>query len=163
MDEEGNAVRYDNDDEYDEDDVQKVPGNAPIIKLIGNMNQGKKIMQSTKVAKSVLQKKEGKIKDLMNQIGEDDDSSEGNDDNKIINNKGKANIDYALLDDYQPAYDSKNKIKENIDDVISNEPLEENIDIESDNKPIKQRTIKREKKVIEDPNNTIGSKQRNRS
>ena len=133
------------------------------MKLLGNMNQGKKIMQSTKVSKSVLQKKEGTIKDLMNKIGEDDDSDEDDNDKKIINNKGKAAIDYALLDDYQPAYDSKNKINEKIDDEISNEPVEENIDIESDNKPIKQRAIKREKKVIDEPNNAIGSKQRNRS
>ena len=127
------------------------------------MNQGKKIMQSTKVSKSVLRKKEGTIKDLMNKIGEDDDSDEEDDNKKTINTKGKTAIDYALLDDYQPAYDSKNKINEKIDDVISNEPVEENIDIESDNNPIKQRTIKREKKVIDEPNNTIGSKQRNRS
>ena len=166
VDEEGNAVRYDNDDE-DEQSVEKVHVKNDIIKYIGNMPQGEKQMKSTKVNKEILKKKQGKITDLMQQIGEDDDSSEDKDDNKINNlrNKNKVNIDYEMMDDYRPAYDSKQGIKNDITDNQDNhiEPLEENIDIESDNKQIKQRTIKREKKVVEDSNNSKGNNLRNRS
>ena len=137
------------------------------MKYIGNMPQGEKQMKSTKVNKEVLKKNQGKISDLMQQIGEDDDSSEEKDDRKNnLSSKNKINIDYAIDDnDYKPAYDSKQR---NINDFsdgqdIHIEPLEENIDIESDNKPIKQRTIKREKKVVEDPNNSKGNNLRNRS
>ena len=79
------------------------------MKFIGNMPQGEKQMKSTKVNKEVLKKKQGKIIDLMQQVGEDDDSSEDKEDNGMNNlkNKNKVNIDYNMMDDYHAAYDSK--------------------------------------------------------
>ena len=137
------------------------------MKFIGNMPQGEKQMKSTKVNKEVLKKKQGKITDLMQQVGEDDDSSEDKEDNGMNNlkNKNKVNIDYNMMDDYHAAYDSKKETKNNLVDNsdIQIEQLEENIDIESDNKQIKKRTIKREKKVVEDSNNSKGNNIRNRS
>ena len=127
------------------------------MKFIGNMPQGEKQMKSTKVNKEVLKKNQGKITDLMQQVGEDDDSSEDKNDNGMNNlrNKNKVNIDYNMMDDYHAAYDSKKETKNNLVDNsdIQIEQLEENIDIESDNKQIKKRAIKREKKVVEDSNN----------
>ena len=137
------------------------------MKFIGNMPQGEKQMKSTKVNKEVLKKNQGKITDLMQQVGEDDDSSEDKEDNGMNNlkNKNKVNIDYNMMDDYHAAYDSKKETKNNLVDNsdIQIEQLEENIDIESDNKQIKKRTIKREKKVVEDSNNSKGNNIRNRS
>ena len=137
------------------------------MKFIGNMPQGEKQMKSTKVNKEVLKKNQGKITDLMQQVGEDDDSSEDKNDNGMNNlrNKNKVNIDYNMMDDYHAAYDSKKETKNNLVDNsdIQIEQLEENIDIESDNKQIKKRTIKREKKAVEDSNNSKGNNIRNRS
>ena len=137
------------------------------MKFIGNMPQGEKQMKSTKVNKEVLKKNQGKITDLMQQVGEDDDSSEDKNDNGMNNlrNKNKVNIDYNMMDDYHAAYDSKKETKNNLVDNsdIQIEQLEENIDIESDNKQIKKRAIKREKKVVEDSNNSKGNNIRNRS
>ena len=103
----------------------------------------------------------------MQQVGEDDDSSEDKNDNGMNNlrNKNKVNIDYNMMDDYHAAYDSKKETKNNLVDNsdIQIEQLEENIDIESDNKQIKKRAIKREKKVVEDSNNSKGNNIRNRS
>ena len=75
VDEQGNAVRYDNDEEEEYDDVKKFKPEGQIIKMLGNMQQGKKQDKSTKVPKSLLNKKEKVISNLMNQVGEDDDSS----------------------------------------------------------------------------------------
>ena len=128
------------------------------------MPQGEKQMKSNKVDKEVLKKNQGKITDLMEQIGEDYDSDEEKDNRKNnLSSKNKINIDFAIQDDYRPAYDSKQKNDFSDNQDIHIEPLEENIDIESDNKPIKQRTIKREKKVVEDSNNSKGNNLRNRS
>ena len=134
------------------------------MKYIANMPQGEKQMKSNKVDKEVLKKNQGKITDLMEQIGEDYDSDEEKDNRKNnLSSKNKINIDFAIQDDYRPAYDSKQKNDFSDNQDIHIEPLEENIDIESDNKPIKQRTIKREKKVVEDSNNSKGNNLRNRS
>ena len=88
------------------------------MKFIGNMPQGEKQMKSTKVNKEVLKKNQGKITDLMQQVGEDDDSSEDKNDNGMNNlrNKNKVNIDYNMMDDYQAAYDSKKETKNNLVD-----------------------------------------------
>ena len=68
VDEEGNAVRYDNDEDYDED-VQKVQLSGEIIKFLGNMQQDTKNSQNTKVDKKKSTKfltymKNNKIKSL---------------------------------------------------------------------------------------------------
>ena len=89
---------------------------APIMKLIGNMQQGKKEVKSTKVPKSLLKQKKGVMSDLMKQVDEDDDSSSDNKDNQIRNVDNKAlinNKDYGMVDDYVPSYaNSQRKIKE---------------------------------------------------
>ena len=45
---------------------------------MANMPQGKKEVKSTKVPKSLFNQKKGRINDLMNQIGDDDDDDEKN-------------------------------------------------------------------------------------
>ena len=141
-----------------------------IMKYLGNMHQGKKIAQTKKVSKAVLKKNEQNINDLMNQVGEneDDSSSENPDNNKISNKKNQPNIDYEMMEDYQPAYSKQKKETEIKDNSVDNniESLDQSIDIESENKnkPKKQNKIIREKKVVEDDtNNTSGRNLRNRS
>ena len=141
-----------------------------IMKYLGNMHQGKKIAQTKKVSKAVLKKNEQNINDLMNQVGENEDesSSENPDNNKISNKKNQPNIDYEMMEDYQPAYSKQKKETEIKDNSIDNniESLDQSIDIESENKnkPKKQNKIIREKKVVEDDNNnTSGRNLRNRS
>ena len=140
------------------------------MKYLGNMHQGKKIAQTKKVSKAVLKKNEQNINDLMNQVGEneDDSSSENPDNNKISNKKNQPNIDYEMMEDYQPAYSKQKKETEIKDNSVDNniESLDQSIDIESENKnkPKKQNKIIREKKVVEDDtNNTSGRNLRNRS
>ena len=140
------------------------------MKYLGNMHQGKKIAQTKKVSKAVLKKNEQNINDLMNQVGEneDDSSSENPDNNKISNKKNQPNIDYEMMEDYQPAYSKQKKETEIKDNSLDNniESLDQSIDIESENKnkPKKQNKIIREKKVVEDDtNNTSGRNLRNRS
>ena len=53
------------------------------MKYIANMPQGEKQMKSNKVDKEVLKKNQGKITDLMEQIGEDYDSDEEKDNRNI--------------------------------------------------------------------------------
>ena len=118
-----------------------------IMKYLGNMHQGKKIAQTKKVSKAVLKKNEQNINDLMNQVGEneDDSSSENPDNNKISNKKNQPNIDYEMMEDYQPAYSKQKKETEIKDNSVDNniESLDQSIDIESDNKnkPKKQNKI----------------------
>ena len=111
-----------------------------IMKYLGNMHQGKKIAQTKKVSKAVLKKNEQNINDLMNQVGEneDDSSSENPDNNKISNKKNQPNIDYEMMEDYQPAYSKQKKETEIKDNSIDNniESLDQSIDIESENKNI---------------------------
>ena len=163
VDEQGNAVRYDNDEEEEEyEDTKNIP---KIIKLFGNMQQGKKEVKSTKVPKSLLNQKKGVMSDLMKQVDEDDESSLDNKNNQMskIDSKFKDNnIDYGMLDDYVPNYtQSQREKKEEKSEGIIIEQLEENIDIEADDKPIKLRTIKREKKVLAD--DSTGNIIKNRS
>ena len=121
-----------------------------IMKYLGNMHQGKKIAQTKKVSKAVLKKNEQNINDLMNQVGEneDDSSSENPDNNKISNKKNQPNIDYEMMEDYQPAYSKQKKETEIKDNSVDNniESLDQSIDIESENKnkPKKQNKIIRE-------------------
>ena len=168
VDEQGNAVRYDNDEEEEYDDVKKFKPEGQIIKMLGNMQQGKKQDKSTKVPKSLLNKKEKVISNLMNQVGEDDDSSlDDNPKNKFNrrDNKVEANFDDEMFKGYDASYMHRQKeIKDTGAENINIEPLEEDIDIEKEEKPIKPRTIKREKKVVPDDSNTrMGTNLRNRS
>ena len=130
--------------------------------MMANMPQGKKEVKSTKVPKSLFNQKKGRINDLMNQIGDDDDDEKSSDNKdynlKNIGSKGlKNDIDYGMLDDYTPNYVLSQASKKN--ENINVEPLDENIDIEKEDKdqPIKHKTIKREKKVLADDSkgNTI--------
>jgi hypothetical protein len=144
VDEEGNAVRYDNDEEEEYEDVEKVQMGGQIMKYLGNMHQGKKIAQIKKVSKAVLKKNEQNINDLMNQVGEneDDSSSENPDNNKISNKKNQPNIDYEMMEDYQPAYSKQKKETEIKDNSLDNniESLDQSIDIESENKNKPKKT-----------------------
>ena len=61
VDEEGNAVRYDNDEEEEYDDEGVIKEKPKIMKLIANMKQGEKEIKSTKVPKSLFNKKKDKL------------------------------------------------------------------------------------------------------
>ena len=63
VDEEGNAVRYENDPEEEVEKVNITAG--PLHKFLKNMNQGTKNPQIAKVDKSVVQAKKKAIGDLM--------------------------------------------------------------------------------------------------
>ena len=125
------------------------------------MKQGEKEIKSTKVPKSLFNKKKDKLNNLIKQIDDgDEESSSENKDYQIKNLDNKAlknDIDYGMLDDYTPNYVQSQSKKKN--ENINIEPLEENIDIEKEEKdlPIKQKAIKREKKVLADDSkgNTI--------
>ena len=58
---------------------------------MANMPQGKKEVKSTKVPKSLFNQKKGRINDLMNQIGDDDDDEKSSD-NKDYNLKNILNL-----------------------------------------------------------------------
>ena len=124
------------------------------MKYISNMKQGEKEIKSTKVPKSLFNKKKDKLNNLIKQIDDgDEESSSENKDYQIKNLDNKAlknDIDYGMLDDYTPNYVQSQSKKKN--ENINIEPLEENIDIEKEEKdlPIKQKAIKREKKVLAD-------------
>ena len=132
------------------------------------MEQGKKEVKTNKVSKNLLNQKKGVMSNLMQQVGEDDDSSSDVNENIKISSKDKkgiSNIDYEMVGDYVPTYlqSQKAKKEEKKSDIII-EPLEEDIDIEKEEKPIKQRTIKREKKLLADESNERkGNTIRNRS
>ena len=131
------------------------------MKLIGNMQQGVKNNQSTKVDKKSVNMQ--KIGNLMNQIGEDDDSIDDKNNNKNNNNRYNSdkknfnkNDDYG--EEYIPEYAKIKSEKKNLNDISDDNLVNDNADVdvvEAISPKNKPHTIKREKKVIkkeDDPN-----------
>ena len=92
------------------------------------MEQGKKEVKTNKVSKNLLNQKKGVMSNLMQQVGEDDDSSSDVNENIKISSKDKkgiSNIDYEMVGDYVPTYlqSQKAKKEEKKSDIII-EPLE---------------------------------------
>jgi predicted CopG family antitoxin len=156
VDEFGNAVKYEN-DEYEED-TKKVQIKGDIEKFLGQMKQGEKNSQSTKVDKNLVKARQNDLENLMNQVGEDDDDdSEKNNNNnrnkRIFNASNNKNIDSGfkfdnLEEDYTPEYSKRN---------IETKNENTDIDMDNDNQEAspqkKPQKIKREKKVIKETQN----------
>ena len=133
-----------------------------IIKFIGNMQQGAKNKQNTKVDKKLVNAKEKTIGNLMNQIDDDDEdddekekkSYENGNNNRYNSNNKNYNLgsNFDNTQDYVPEY-SKRKKEEinnndlNIDNVNDiNDNNDDDVEISTPkNKP---QVIKREKKQI---------------
>ena len=138
---------------------------GPITKYLGNMQQGTKNSQNTKVDKNLVKAKKATIGNLMNQIGEDDDEDEKDNykyNNRNNNNNFSNNKNYNINTEYVPQY-SKRQLenKNNYLDINTDINIDNDIDNENDNiietlKPNnKPHSIKREKKLInkeDDPN-----------
>ena len=156
VDEFGNAVKYEN-DEYEED-TKKVQLKGDIEKFLGQMKQGEKNSQSTKVDKNLLKARENALNNLMNQVGEgdDDDSEKSNKNNRnkrIFNNSNIKNLDKDFNfgfgeENYIPEYS-----KRNVETTNANANEDNDIDIEDASPKEKPQIIKREKKVTKEKQN----------
>jgi len=83
---------------------------GPITKYLGNMQQGTKNAQNTKVDKNLLKAKKATIGNLMNQIGEDDDDDEKDNYNFKYNNRNNNfsnNKNYNFNTEYVPEYSKR--------------------------------------------------------
>ena len=147
VDEEGNSVRYE-----DEEEIQKVQVPGVITHFIKNMEQGQRVAQSTKVDKNLVRAKEKKLDELMNEIGDDeDDEVNKKSNNKITNlNNNKMDFNFEIAPDFVPEY-SKRKVEDNnIDNLDTNNDVnldkennDNDINIETSSPKGKQRIIRR--------------------
>ena len=83
---------------------------GPITKYLGNMQQGTKNSQNTKVDKNLVKAKKATIGNLMNQIGEDDDEDEKDNykyNNRNNNNNFSNNKNYNINTEYVPQYSKR--------------------------------------------------------
>ena len=129
------------------------------------MQVDKKEIKSTRVAKSVLHKKQGVLDDLMGQIDDDDDDKNSSYDagykKKNNNNLKNENINYDDFDeDYVPGY-SKQKKETTVDNINEDINMESNNEISTN--LLQKRPIKREVKVVENDNNNLNTNSINRS
>ena len=152
VDEFGNAVKYENDEI--EEDTKKVQLTGNIVKYLGQMKQGEKNPQSTKVDKKLVKARQNELENLMNKIEDDDDSEKSNDSNRNkrkFNNSNNKNFNKSFTfgfgdEDYIPEYS-----KRNIETKNTNADLD--IDIEDVPPKEKPQKIKREKKVTKENEN----------
>ena len=129
------------------------------------MQVDKKEIKSTRVAKSVLHKKQPVLDDLMGQIDDDDDDKNSSYDagykKKNNNNLKNENINYDDFDeDYVPGY-SKQKKETTVDNINEDINMESNNEITTN--LLQKRPIKREVKVVENDNNNLNTNSINRS
>ena len=125
------------------------------MKYFGNMQQGAKNVQNTKVDKRLVKAAEGKIDNLINQIGDDDDDSfdnkkNNNNFNRYNSNNKTFNIDnYVNGEEYVPEYAKIKKEDNNTDINLDNDAdaIDIDVDVKETKTPSKPHVIKREKKV----------------
>ena len=133
VDDEGRAAKYEDEEIYEENN--KVPITGPLVKLIGNMQQGIGIKNSNKVDKKLVNAKRSNILNLMNEIGGEDEDD--NPPKKNIIDYKSFNEDYNT--DYNPAYSKKNIMNFNQEaeiDINMSLPKEKNNEKEKSKKII---------------------------